>query len=491
MLANEQLKILLNDLDIPIWISGEDMQVQYFNEAWLKLTGRKIEDERFAGWLLNVNPEDRERFICSYVAYFEQGEPFEFEIHLKSFDGNEHCLVLHGTPLIDTAKTCRGFVTFAYDYTERKLFETQLSQNEKFYKALFHQSPLGIVILNSQGKIKDVNRSYLLMRSEEIEDVLHASIFENKLFSHIDFINQFNNCLEIKDSLFFEMNFMDNGRQSYYVRLTPMLDDSQVESVLVILEDLTEKKEIENQVLQNYKLTTLGNLAAGIAHELNSPLGVVQLACEMIKSSLEESEPDIKQTLLFVDNVLKSTQRMADVVRQMMRFSKEDLAISKEYFNLNSMIKEVLLMYGKILRTENISVDFELSPELPPLYGNQNQLQTVITDMISQARESFRGKNKMDTNTLTFKTSYSNELDCINLEVINNGREIADNIKDRIFDPLFTTDDIGGGTGFGLSVSYNIIKKHGGMIGIESEVGKGTHFKILFPSIKKEECDEQ
>ncbi len=488
MLIVEQLKLVLNELDIPVWVSDETMQVTYFNRAWLRLTGRRFEDECNAGWLLRTPSEERERFVNTYVAYFDLGEPFEISLRVKDYRERDCHLLLKGVPLFNTDKSCKGYVTFCYDQTEKFKVEEQLLESELFYRTLFEKSPIGIVVISTDGSVRDFNDEFALNCFKQEKTLLsEMNVLKDEQMISSGVSSQIQTCIDLRQTVFFEAihDFDYSGKKCFSYRLTPLLIKNSCEGVIAFVEDTTERKALDEQVLQSHKLATLGNLAAGIAHELNSPLGVMKISCDLLKMGLEEAGVAQDVYDLCVKNMIKSTENMSNIVKQVMNYARGNSALQKLPLDLNALIDDAFLMFGKIIRIEDIQIVKELSPVIPTFLGSSNHIQTVITDLINFSRENL--KSETDNKVLRFKTSFLEELNCISLEVYNNGMPLASNIVDRIFNPFFTINSHELGPGLGLSISRQIILDHGGSIGFESDVKKGNRFTVLFPLTESED----
>ena len=482
MVIIEQLKQVLDELEIPVWISDENMQVIYFNKAWFRLTGRKYEDECNGGWLFHTPEYEREHFINVYVAYFDLREPFEIELTTKDFRQRDCFLLLKGVPLFTTDSTCKGYVTFAYNQTETVRTRRELQRSESFFRTLFEKSPTGILVVDSLGRIQECNEVYVQLSGEEDkESSLQINYFENQMLNAAGVTENFKNCIESNQTLFFEslLDYGVKGKKIFSYRLTPIALEANEIGVLAFVEDITEKKVIEDKFLQDHKITTLGNLAAGIAHELNSPLGVVRISCDLMRMTLEEGQALTDEQELCLSNIQKSTERMTAIIKQVMNYSRGNTTLRKELLDLNVIIEDSLKMYGKSLRIDNIEVVLDFDRKLPSFMGSLNHIQTVVTDFINTGRDNLKTVAK--EKKILMRTSYIEELNSICFQVSDNGPAYSFEQKSRIFEPFFSAGQSESSCGLGLSIANNIIKEHGGSIGLESVPNEGNNFRVLLP----------
>jgi len=231
-----------------------------------------------------------------------------------------------------------------------------------------------------------------------------------------------------------------------------------------------EKERLQEQLLHADRLATIGQLSAGIAHELNEPLNNILGFAQLIKNSRDVS----KQIKEDVEKIIKSSLFAREIIRKLLIFSRQ-LPARKEKLNVSDLIKESVSFFSLQCSKYNIDLSLELDENMPETVGDGAQLTQVIVNLgvnAVQAMEEKGGK-------LTIKT-YSDD-EWVYIEVKDTGKGIANEIKDRIFLPFFTTKGVDKGTGLGLSVVHGIISSHGGSIKVISSPGKGSRFIIQLP----------
>jgi len=254
------------------------------------------------------------------------------------------------------------------------------------------------------------------------------------------------------------------------VSVSPLCDpEGGILGVLGIARDVTETKKLEQQIQNSEKLASVGKLAAGVAHEINNPLGGI-LNCLYNLRKRTVSPARQEEYLASMEDGLRRVQK---IVRQLLDFSQQhEPELSST--DINVVIERVLVLTNHALLANQIRLDKQLPPDLPELMVDRHMLEQVLMNLILNAVQAIKGSG-----TITIRTRVI-EGTC-QIDVEDTGCGIPPNVLPRIFDPFFTTKGTGEGTGLGLSVSLGIVERHGGQIRVDSEVGKGTVFTVCLP----------
>jgi two-component system NtrC family sensor kinase len=242
---------------------------------------------------------------------------------------------------------------------------------------------------------------------------------------------------------------------------------------LVLLDDITQRVRLEDQLVQTEKLTSLGLLAAGVAHEVNTPLAVISNYIQMLAKQIPSDDPRQKT----IERIVKQTFRASEIVNNLLNFSRTGGAQAVEV-NLNSILEETLTLVQHPFKTAHITVAKHYAEPLPAILGSTTRLQQVFLNLFMNARDAMPSGGMIEVRTAAFNGS-------VEIEVTDTGMGISPENLHRIFDPFFTTKATGRGTGLGLSVSYGIIKEHAGKVDVRSTPGKGTSFRLEFPVARK------
>ena len=258
------------------------------------------------------------------------------------------------------------------------------------------------------------------------------------------------------------------------VSITPLVSKSGERiGRLLLFDDVTQRERLEEQMTQTEKLTSLGLLAAGVAHEVNTPLAVISNYIQMLAKQMPEGDP--KQTI--IDKIVKQTFRASEIVNNLLNFSRTG-GTELIDVDVNRVVEETLSLVSHPLKTSQIQVVKHLGETLPPVRGSANKLQQVFLNLFLNARDAMPGGGMLEVRTGAHNGS-------VEIEVADTGAGIPREHIHRIFDPFFTTKSGGRGTGLGLSVSYGIIREHKGKIDVRSTPGKGTSFHVEFPAVRK------
>jgi two-component system NtrC family sensor kinase len=242
-----------------------------------------------------------------------------------------------------------------------------------------------------------------------------------------------------------------------------------------------ELHKAQAESARSEKLASVGLLAAGIAHELNNPLTGVLTFSYLVRKNLPDDSPDAED----LDLVIRETKRCASIIRRLLDFSREKTP-EKTFSNLNEQIVDTVQLVAQAAQVTNIDITTDFDEELPAIWLDENLVKQVIMNMLVNAQHAIEGEGRIYIRTRLIGAgecpeSIAEPGDMAEITITDTGSGIPENDLQRIFDPFFTTKGVGKGTGLGLSVSHGTIEAHGGIIEVESTVGKGTEFRIYLP----------
>ncbi len=260
-----------------------------------------------------------------------------------------------------------------------------------------------------------------------------------------------------------------------------------------IVERTLQLEEAQAQLIQSEKMSAIGQLAAGVAHELNNPLGGIlgyaQFTLEKLNKNIPEKTTarEIQSYIRYVSDIETQARRCKTIVQNLLKFSRSSRTVDFDDVDVNKAVEETLTFVAHQLHLSQIELEIQLDQNLPHIQGNVGQLQQVFTNLIINAMHASAQGSK-----IRIQSRYSPALGEFGGAVELTFRDFGVGIKEenlkKIFEPFFTTKEIGKGTGLGLSVSYGIVKEHGGEISVQSEVGVGSTFTIVLP-VQKPESD--
>jgi two-component system, NtrC family, sensor kinase len=379
---------------------------------------------------------------------------------------------------VDLLQTVSGYVAMAiesarlYESLERKALENQALKD--FSENIIESIDAGIVAWSPEQYIESWNSSMENLYgipSSEAEGKKLTDVFPPELISQLPRHSEPYRSLNLYK---FRLNNAAGRALIVNLSTVPLLGkNDQVIGRLLIMNDLTDRVELEDQLVQAEKLSSIGVLAAGVAHEVNTPLAVITSQLQMLMRQLPADDPHSP----VLEKVVKQGFRASEIINNLLKFSRVSGSERVE-LELNKIVQETLSLVAPVLRAAKISVQTELDSDLPSIHGNAGKLQQVFMNLIMNARDAMPyGGDLMVT------TSAVNSTVCV--EIADNGVGIsAENLR-RIFDPFFTTKATNRGTGLGLAVSYGIIREHSGKIYVDSSVGRGASFRLEFPASRK------
>ena len=271
-------------------------------------------------------------------------------------------------------------------------------------------------------------------------------------------------------------NGKGNGSGSHTLNLAiaPLVaKDLQQIGRLIIFDDVTDRDELERQLVQADKLSSIGLLAAGVAHEVNTPLAVISTYAQMLAKQISEDEQKSK----LLDKIAKQTFRASEIVNSLLSFSRTSTTEFVE-LDVGKVIQETLNLVEHQLRKSAIEVKLDTQTALPPVKGNSGKLQQVFLNLFLNARDAMEAGG-------TLAIHVWSEDGFARIDVADSGQGIQPENLARIYDPFFTTKAARKGTGLGLSVTYGIVREHGGTIEVESRWGAGARFRVELPLARK------
>jgi PAS domain S-box-containing protein len=250
-------------------------------------------------------------------------------------------------------------------------------------------------------------------------------------------------------------------------------DGADLAGIIVVAQDIRERLKMERDMVQNAKLSAVGRLASGVAHEINNPLGVILGFAEGILFDLKAGDP-LEDPLRQIE---KETIRCRDLVQDLLTFSRISRS-EREPLDLNQTVERALSLIKAEARLHNVNLVKSLAPSLPPILGTPNQIQQVVINLANNALDAMSNQGTLTVTTALIKEEGRT---WVTLAIADTGSGIPKDVLPRIFEPFFTTKPVGKGTGLGLGLVHEIVQKHSGTIQVESRPGH-TEFRVKFPA---------
>jgi PAS domain S-box-containing protein len=375
---------------------------------------------------------------------------------------------------IELVQTLANYLSVALEnarlYRDLENKAEQVAQLKDFSENILESSSVGLVALSTEDRIESWNSSMErltgIARSRALNQPL-GNIFPSDFVAAIAARRD---SVHTSSIYKFEIPRPSKSPALTNISFAPLISkDGASIGRLLVFDDITERVQLEQQVLQTEKLTSLGLLAAGVAHEVNTPLAVISNYAQMLAKQFgtEDGRSDL------VEKIVKQTFRASEIVSGLLNFSRTGTG-EFDSVNLNDALKETLSLLEHQLSGQGITVVDELAEELPTIYGDYGKLQQVFLNLVLNARDAMPQGGSV---TLRSRANGQRVL----VEIADTGAGIPQDDLDKIFDPFFTTKTTGQGTGLGLAVTYGIIKEHHGTIQANSAPGRGTTFVLEFP----------
>ncbi|MGB2622816.1 MAG: ATP-binding protein [Candidatus Acidiferrum sp.] len=378
---------------------------------------------------------------------------------------------------VELVETIGGYVAVALDnaqlYSSLEQKALEIARLKDFSENIVESLNVGVLAVDLEGIVESWNtrmeQLFGVARQDAVGRQLR-SLLPEELAGEIDARGD-----EEQITGIYKQRLHHQGKAlTLNVSITPLVSKS-AERIgrLLLFDDVTQRERMEEQMSQTEKLTSLGLLAAGVAHEVNTPLAVISNYIQMLAKQMPEGDP--RQSI--IEKIVKQTFRASEIVNNLLNFSRTGTAEASDV-DVNRVVEETLSLVSHPLKTSQIQVVKHLGETLPAVRGSANKLQQVFLNLFLNARDAMPGGGLLEVRTGAHNGS-------VEIEVVDTGAGIPREHIHRIFDPFFTTKASGRGTGLGLSVSYGIIKEHSGKIDVRSTPGKGTSFHVEFPAVRK------
>lgn len=383
---------------------------------------------------------------------------------------------------VDILLTVSGYVAVAIEnsllYQEQQERANELKVLKEFNESIIESINIGVLAVDLDGRVTRLNPAV-----EEFLDLTRQEASGKRvedLFSE-DFADTLSQVLghdrwQLKEPRhIYKIHTATRAGRSLVLNIAIVpLEDSQAQTgALVVLEDVTSRIRLEEQLQQREKLSSIGLLAAGVAHEVNTPLTGVSSYTQMLIGMLPETDP--KHALL--QKVRNQAERATNIVNNLLNFSRTGNATEFTSLDIGRVLDDTLQLLEPQLRGNQIRIIRDYDPSVQPVFGNAGKLQQVFTNLLLNARDAITAGGSIRISTIP-STEHS-----MIVEVSDTGMGIAAENVAKIYDPFYTTKGVGRGTGLGLAVSYGIVQEHSGHISVESNPGQGTTFRITLPTV--------
>jgi two-component system NtrC family sensor kinase len=382
------------------------------------------------------------------------------------------------SPIRNSSGKVIGISCFAKDITERRNFEKQLERDKLFIDQLIENASVLIAAANEKGNIVIFNRRFEEVSGYTKEEAIGKNPLEllvppenrARIGKLMGTIQTNKPPLEVESPI----RAKDGRLLTVTWNAAAMHLPSGHDGIVVVGQDITEQKRMQEELMQSKKLASIGELVSGVAHELNNPLTIIMGYSQLLVSerALWEKHREMAQ------KVLDAAGRSKRIVENLLAFARKK-TLQKQELDINQILDKTLMLRENNLSVNNVVVVRRFEDNLPLVYADAHQLQQVFLNLINNAFDAMleaNGGGTLEVRTLRRDGS-------IAIEIIDDGPGVPEPIQEKIFDPFFTTKEVGKGTGLGMSLSYGIVKEHGGKIYLDRTFKTGAKFVVEFPVI--------
>lgn len=382
---------------------------------------------------------------------------------------------------LEILRTVSGYVGVAIEnsllYQEQQHRAEELALLKDFNESIVESVNVGLLAVNVKGIVTRCNSCLENIFGFTREDIIGKRVEEIFDGEFADEINRLLgktrwNLTEIRHAYKLSAENAGGHRLTLNVAIAPLQTQTgEKNGATILVEDVSERLKLETQLQQREKLSSIGLLAAGVAHEVNTPLTGVSSYTQMLLGMISEDDP--KHALL--QKVHRQTERATGIVGNLLNFSRAGSSDDFYEISVSRVLEDTIQLLDVQMRHSRIVLNKNLAEDVPPILGNAGKLQQVFTNLILNARDAIttaEGVIKI--------TSYADK-DGVHVEIADNGSGISPEHIAKIYDPFFTTKEVGKGTGLGLAVTYGIVQEHSGTIDVASNLNEGTTFHLSFP----------
>ena len=429
-----------------------------------------------------IHPDDRESVMARLQQGVAQGSSYEIEHRLLLKDGTSKWVYSIVEPSMNIARQVVKMYGTTQDITERKQNESRLRNKKNELQAIFDSVNDGVIVFDHNGSIQHLNHvcpdffPSVILVGGNCRDVFHPDSPLSPLTCPVELAL-------LGERVESSLVLVREGHATRYIDVTanPIKDElGEKTRALVFLRDMTLKRVHEMQLIQTEKMSSIGVLATGVAHEINNPLTSVAGYAEALLRRFRD-EPGLAQDARlevfpkYLDVIVREAHHCKGIISGLLNFGRKSDGLSYAV-DINALLVEILDLIKHQPHYEEMAIEVKLTNNIPAIIGDPSALRQVFMNLLINACQAIN-----DDGSVEVITNYSNENKAVFIQVSDSGYGISPDVIDRIWDPFFTTKEVGKGLGLGLALSYNIVKRHGGEITVNSTVGNGSQFTVWLP----------
>jgi two-component system, cell cycle sensor histidine kinase and response regulator CckA len=457
--------------------------------AYQKVLGYSPEELKGSSALGQIHPEDRARVQAAAEEARRTGIGTNLEYRIRHKDGSWLMLESTSSVIRNEKGVSEKLVIVNRDITERKRASEALRLSEASFRSMIENAPYGIYRATAAGQLLRVNPALERMLGYDSPGELLKMNLARDLYFEPDEHQRIIELLATRNNFKdVEVEWKRRDGTLTKARCSGLLvkDEGEEEAYFeVFAEDATEKRLLERQLRVAQKMEAVGRLSGGIAHDFNNLLGVIIGYSQVLKKKLGEANPLREHA----EEIEKAGQRAASLTRQLLAFSRQQV-LAPAVLELNALLTDLGKMLPRLIG-EDVELALQLDPRIGRVKADQSQIEQVVMNLVVNARDALPQGGRLVIETANVNLDHAYTLHhpgsrvgpYVMLSVTDNGTGMNVETLAHLFEPFFTTKERGKGTGLGLATVYGVVKQSGGYIWVESELGKGSSFKVYLPQI--------
>lgn len=399
--------------------------------------------------------------------------PYSIEVYAR--DGSRVPVEIDTRPLFGDEGDVIAVIGVARDLVVERRLQEAISKANMNLENLFESLPIGVLLTDADGRITNANQTVATLLGARNANALFGESVVDMWGGDDSVIGA-----ALLDALRKRGELRERflGKTCFGTPLKcdvlaqPLGQGTESRGHLILIIDISEQLELQRSLLQTERLYTLGELIAGVAHELNNPLtGIIGYTQLLMRGDIG---PEVRERL---NQITEEAERCTQIVQNLLTFGSQRKA-HKDLHDINQLLADTLQLREYQLRVSNIAIETDYDDRIPPILVDVNEMRRVFFYLINNAHQALESvKDRPRKIRISTELRYNT----VHIRMQDNGSGIPADVQSKVFDPFFTTHEVGEATGLGLSVSYGIVKEHGGDIHLESEEGKGTTCTIILP----------
>jgi two-component system, cell cycle sensor histidine kinase and response regulator CckA len=461
----------------------------YNSLAYEKVLGYSPEELKGSSALGQIHPEDRARVQAAAEEARRTGLGTNLEYRIRHKDGTWRVLESTSSVIRNDKGISEKLVIVNRDITERKRASEALRLSEASFRSMIEKAPYGIYRATAAGQLLRVNPALERMLGYDSPGELLKKNLARDLYFEPDEHQRIIELLATRKSFKdVEVEWKRKDGTLTKARCSGLLvkDEGEEEAYFeVFAEDATEKRLLERQLQVAQKMEAVGRLSGGIAHDFNNLLGVIIGYSQVLKKKLGDANPLREHA----EEIEKAGQRAASLTRQLLAFSRQQV-LAPAVLELNALLTDLGKMLPRLIG-EDVELSLQLDPRIGRVKADQSQIEQVVMNLVVNARDALPQGGRLVIETANVNLDHAYALHhpgsrvgpYVVLSVTDNGTGMNVETLAHLFEPFFTTKERGKGTGLGLATVYGVVKQSGGYIWVDSELGKGSSFKVYLPQI--------